>query len=109
MKLLFTLLLTSLPLFAADPVRAFIDDTQPGFRDLKVEDFTKVNSADDTWSWKDGVLHCTGKPVSVMRTVKEFKNFEMVVEWSHQKPAGNSGVFVWATPASMPRRISMGL
>ena len=95
--------LVSLPLLAADPVRAFIDDTQPGFRDLKVEDFTKVNSADDTWSWKDGVLHCTGKPVSVMRTVKEFKNFEMVVEWSHQKPAGNSGVFVWATPASIEK------
>jgi hypothetical protein len=102
------LLLTSLPLLAADPVRAFIDDTQPGFRDLKAEDFTKVNSADDTWSWKDGVLHCTGKPVSVMRTVKEFKNFEMVVEWSHQKPAGNSGVFVWATPASIEKLTAAG-
>jgi len=108
MKLLLTLLLTVLPLFAADPVRAFIDDTQPGFRDLKSEDFTKVNSADDTWSWKDGVLHCTGKPVSVMRTVKEFKNFEMVVEWSHQKPAGNSGVFVWATPDSIEKLTAAG-
>ena len=103
MKLFFTLFLTSMPMLAADPVRAFIDDTQPGFRDLKAEDFAKVNSADDTWSWKDGVLHCTGKPVSVMRTAKEFKNFEMVVEWSHQKPAGNSGVFVWATPASIEK------
>ena len=108
MKLLFTLLLTSLPLFAADQVRAFIDDSQPGFRDLKSEDFTKVNSAEDTWSWKDGVLHCTGKPVSVMRTVKEFKNFEMVVEWSHQKPAGNSGVFVWATPDSIEKLTAAG-
>lgn len=103
MKLFFTLFLTSMPMLAADPVRAFIDDTQPGFRDLKAEDFAKVNSADDTWSWKDGVLHCTGKPVSVMRSAKEFKNFEMVVEWSHQKPAGNSGVFVWATPASIEK------
>lgn len=108
MKLLLALLLTSLSALAADSVRAFIDDTQPGFRDLKAEDFTKVNSADDTWSWKDGVLHCTGKPVSVMRTVKEFKNFEMVVEWSHQKPAGNSGVFVWATPASIEKLTAAG-
>ena len=108
MKLLLSILLTSLPLLAGDSVRAFIDDTQPGFRDLKAEDFTKVNSADDTWSWKDGVLQCTGKPVSVMRTVKEFKNFELVVEWSHQKPAGNSGVFVWATPASIERLTAAG-
>lgn len=89
-------------------VKAFIDDAQPGFRDLKAEDFTKVNSADDTWSWKDGVLHCTGQPVSVMRTVKEFTNFELVVEWMHEKPAGNSGVFVWATPASIEKLTSAG-
>jgi hypothetical protein len=108
MKLLLSIFLTTLPLLAADPVRAFIDDSQPGFRDLKAQDFTKVNSADDTWSWKDGVLHCTGKPVSVMRSMKEFKNFEMVVEWSHQKPAGNSGVFVWATPASIEKLTAAG-
>jgi hypothetical protein len=46
--------------------------------------------------------------VIVMRTVKEFKNFEMVVEWSHQKPAGNSGVFVWATPASIEKLTTAG-
>jgi len=109
MKALLTALFVSSALLnAADPVRAFIDDTQPGFRDLKAEDFTKVNSADDTWSWKDGVLHCTGKPVSVLRTTTEYQNFEMVVEWSHQKPAGNSGVFVWATPASIERLTAAG-
>lgn len=83
---------------ASSEVRAFIDDTQPGWRDLKAEDFTKVNSADDTWSWKGSVLHCTGQPVSVMRTVKQVTNFEMVVEWMHEKAGGNSGVFVWARP-----------
>ena len=40
MKLLLSIFLTTLPLLAADPVRAFTDDTQPGFRDLKTEDFT---------------------------------------------------------------------
>jgi len=78
-----------------------IDDTAPGFRDLTAADFTKVNSADDTWTWKNGVLFCSGMPVSVMRTTKEYKNFEMVVEWMHEKPAGNSGVFVWTTPSSI--------
>lgn len=95
------LLIVSGILRADEPVRPLIDDTQPGFRDLVAADFTKVNSADDTWSWKGGVLACTGQPVSVLRTAKEYKNFEMIVEWSHQKPAGNSGVFVWATPESI--------
>ena len=93
---------------AEEPVRPFMDDTQPGFRSLTAADFTKVNSADDTWSWKDGALHCTGKPVSVMRTVKEYQNFEMIVEWSHQKAGGNSGVFVWATPESIQALTAAG-
>jgi type 1 glutamine amidotransferase len=82
-------------------VVAIIDDAQPGWRSLTEADFAKVNSADDTWSWKDGVLHCTGQPVSVIRSAKQFHNFELVVEWMHEKPAGNSGVFLWATPASI--------
>lgn len=88
---------------AAPPVRAVMDDEQPGWRALTAEDFTKVNSAADTWSWSNGVLRCTGQPISVLRTTKIYTNFEMVVEWSHQKPAGNSGVFVWVTPESVAR------
>jgi hypothetical protein len=107
-RLLLTLALAPSFRCAAEPIRAFIDDTQPGFRELIAADFTRVNSADDTWSWKEGVLQCTGQPVSVMRTVKEYKNFELVVEWSHQKPAGNSGVFLWATPASIEMLTAAG-
>ncbi len=93
---------------AADPTdaparRAFIDGTEPGFRELTAKDFTKVNSHDDTWKWGNGLLHCTGKPTSVMRTVKEITNFEMVVEWRHLKEGGNSGIFVWTTPESIQR------
>jgi len=89
--------------------KVFFDTTQPGWKALTKDDFTKVNSADDTWAWKeDGMLSCTGQPVSVMRTVKEYKNFEMVVEWRHNKPAGNSGVFVWATPESINKLTEAG-
>lgn len=101
-------LIAAEPPSSATPVQAKMDDTQPGFRSLMATDFAKVNSADDTWSWKDGVLHCTGKPVSVMRTVKEYTNFELVVEWMHEKPAGNSGVFVWGTPASIEKLTAAG-
>ncbi len=93
---------------AVAAVRAFIDDEAPGWRALTEADFTKVNSADDTWSWKDGVLYCTGQPVSVQRTSQQFGNFELVVEWMHEKPAGNSGVFVWATPESIEKLTAAG-
>jgi hypothetical protein len=81
--------------------QAFIDGTGQGWRALTEEDFTKVNSAEDTWSWKEGVLHCTGNPVSVMRTKKSFTNFELVAEWMHLRGSGNSGIFVWATEQSI--------
>jgi hypothetical protein len=90
------------------PVKPVIDDTQPGWRTLTKDDFAKVNSADDTWVWKDDLLVCTGEPVSVMRTTKTYRNFELVVEWNHQKPAGNSGVFIWATPASIEKLAAAG-
>lgn len=89
-------------------VRAYIDDEQPGWRALVETDFARVNSAEDTWSWTNGLLHCTGLPISVMRTAKQYRNFEMVVEWSHQKAGGNSGVFAWVTPESVERLSKAG-
>jgi hypothetical protein len=104
------LLISFLPLAAcaAEPVRPFIDDTQPGFRELAAGDFVNVNCAPDTWTWKDGVLHCSGQPLGVLRTAKIHTNFEMTLEWMHQKPAGNSGVFVWTTPESIGQLASEG-
>jgi hypothetical protein len=83
--------------------KAYVDGNGQGWRDLVEADFTKVNSADGTWKWKDGIIYCTGKPVSVMRTKKQFTNFEMVFEWMHERGSGNSGLFVWTTPASIER------
>ena len=95
-------------LHAEEPVQPTVDDTQPGWRALTQEDFTKVNSTPETWVWKDGLLVCSGIPVSVLRTQKTYRNFEMVVEWCHQKPAGNSGVFIWATPESIGKLTAAG-
>ncbi|HEX5791277.1 MAG TPA: DUF1080 domain-containing protein [Luteolibacter sp.] len=108
MKALLLLISLTASLHAQQLLQATIDDAQPGWRDLTATDFTKVNSADDTWKWEGGTLKCTGQPVSVMRTVKEYKNFEMVVEWCHLKPGGNSGVFVWTTPASIEKLTQAG-
>lgn len=83
--------------------RPFIDSQLPGWHALEAKDFKYVNSDPSTWSWKQGGLYCSGQPVSVLRTAKEYTNFEMTVEWSHQKAGGNSGVFIWATPESIER------
>lgn len=88
--------------------RAIVDGQADGFRSLGQDDFVKVNSADDTWTFEGGLIKCTGKPVSVMRTKNQFTNFELVVQWMHHKPAGNSGVFVWTTPESIERLTKAG-
>ena len=67
-----------------------------------------VNSSDDLWNWKDGVLHCSGQSFWFQRTASELHNFEIVVEWMHEKPAGNSGVFVWTTPESIEKLTAAG-
>ena len=101
-------LLALVPAALAADTRAFMDDQAPGWRDLGAADFTRVNSADDTWTWRADGLHCTGLPISVLRTSKVVRNFELVVEWCHLRPGGNSGVFVWATPDSIEALTAAG-
>ena len=75
--------------------KAFIDGTGPGWRTLGENDFAGVNGNADTWTWRNGVLISSGTPIGVLRTRQKFTNFELVIEWRHLKPAGNSGVFAW--------------
>ena len=95
---------------AARP-RAFIDGTGPGWRTLGPDDFAGVNGTADTWTWEGDLLRSTGVPIGVLRTRGSFTNFELVIEWRHLKPAGNSGVFAWVPmqaldglpPGQLPR------
>ena len=45
-------------------------------------------------------LICSGNPIGVMRSEKQYENFILHIEWMHMEPGGNSGTFVWsnATP-----------
>lgn len=84
-------------ILADEPPAARIDGNTLGWVTLGEKDFTNANCDPDTWKWReDGVLACKGTPVGVLRSVKQYTNFEMVVQWRHLKKAGNSGVFVWA-------------
>lgn len=95
--------------------KAFVDGNGPGWRTLHKADFVNVNCNEDTWTWPDGEIHCTGNPVGVVRSVKPYKNFELVVQWKHLKEGGNSGVFLWAPkepldalkPGQLPRGIEV--
>jgi hypothetical protein len=93
-------LLSSAALSAEAP-KAFIDGQGEGWRDLTEADFENVNLDPDTWSWKDGVASCTGRPVGVIRSRKPIKNFELVAEWRHLEHGGNSGIFVWVPQTSL--------
>ncbi len=84
-----------------DLPKAFIDGTGPGWVALGEADFTDVNCGPETWTWNEGEAHCTGKPVGVIRSNKQYTNFELVARWRHREPAGNSGIFVWASPEGL--------
>lgn len=81
--------------------KATIDGSGPGWKPLGGDDFVNVNGDPETWTWKEGVAHCTGKPVGVTRSQKIYTNFELVVQWRHLRSAGNSGVFVWVPEKSL--------
>jgi len=92
--------------------RAFIDGSGPDWKELTEQDFADVNGDPETWTWKDGVVTCTGRPIGVLKTVKQYTNFEFVAQWRHLKLAGNSGFFLWAPPAVLeglaPDRLPAG-
>jgi len=90
--LLFALLLTVV-------LRAADDDGFVSLFDGKsLAGWVNVNCAPETWTVRDGMIHCDGVPTGAMRTEKQYENFILELEWRHLKPAGNSGVFIWAGP-----------
>jgi hypothetical protein len=61
-----------------------------------------VNTSPETWSVEDGELVCTGLPIGVMRSAKQYENFILEVEWMHLEAGGNSGVFIWSEGTPYP-------
>ena len=69
------------------------------FRDLfngkDLSGWVDVNTSPETWSVKDGLLVCSGQPIGVMRSDRQYENFILEIEWRHMEAGGNSGVFLW--------------
>jgi len=77
---------------------------EPQFTDLfngaDLKGWVNVNCAPDTWRAEDGMIRCTGKPTGLLRTDRMYENFVLELEWRHESPKGNAGVFVWS--AALP-------
>jgi hypothetical protein len=54
----------------------------------------KDKDASETWSVKDGVIVCTGKPRGYLRTNDVYKDYRLRLQWRWTDKPGNSGVFV---------------
>lgn len=96
------ILIPTVGLYAQQPLLTFGQGmslnkitTKPGEKEVPLK-WYNVNTGPDTWSVKDGLLMCTGNPIGVMRSEKQFENFVLHVEWKHLEPGGNSGIFVWS-------------
>lgn len=91
------------------------NSSEPGaFRELfNGKDLTgwiDVNTSPATWSVRDGLLVCSGRPIGVMRSERQYENFILHIEWRHMEAGGNSGVFVWSA-GTVPegRRLPKGM
>ncbi|PWJ60127.1 uncharacterized protein DUF1080 [Dyadobacter jejuensis] len=69
---------------------------KPLFNGKDLAGWVNVNTAADTWKVRNNELICSGLPIGVMRTDRQYENFILEVEWKHMEDGGNSGVFVWS-------------
>ena len=69
----------------------------------------QVNTDSDTWKLNKNILVCSGHPIGVIRSEKEYENFIMHIEWRHIEAGGNSGTFVWSSAVPGNNRLPDGV
>ena len=52
---------------------------------------------DEVWSVRNGVIHCKGKPNGYMRTIGDYSNYKLHLEWRWAEKPTNSGVLLHAS------------
>jgi hypothetical protein len=57
----------------------------------------RTKTALEHWSVKDGVIHCDGKGGVSLQTVKDYGNFELLIDWKIEKN-GDSGLYLRGQP-----------
>ncbi len=110
----YTSVLTLIALVSCGSIARAQHEDLPKFRPLfngrDLSGWMPVNTAPETWTVRDGLLVCSGHPIGVMRSAKQYENFILHIEWRHMEAGGNSGVFIWSE-GSVPagRRLPKGL
>ena len=97
-QLSLVLLMAALGTALADPKDGFV----PLFNGRDLAGWVNANCAPETWSVREGMIHCTGHPTGALRTERQYENFILEIEWRHLQSGGNSGVFIWGTPIAAP-------
>ncbi len=69
-------------------------DFKPLFNGQDLTGWVNVNCAPETWTVKDKIIVCTGKPIGVLRTDRQYENYVLELEWRHMQAGGNAGLFV---------------
>ena len=69
---------------------------KPLFNGVDLTGWVDVNTSPETWKVVDSVLVCSGLPIGVMRSEKQYENFILEIEWKHMEAGGNSGIFIWS-------------
>ncbi len=97
-KYLFLILLLNL-VFPLDAQELMF---KPLFNGVDLNGWIDVNTSPETWTVKNGEIICSGLPIGVMRSEKQYENFILEIEWKHMEAGGNSGIFIWSegTPFS---------
>ncbi len=95
------LLIFTTSLYAGGPQQLFNGKDFAGWTFDIIDPAVKPGSV---WLVSEGILICNGRPPGVMRSVKNYSNYELAVEWRWAPGAkpGNSGVLIHA---SKPREI----
>ena len=78
------------------------NDFIPLFNGKDLSGWVNVNCAPETWTVKDGLIVCTGKPTGILRTNRQYENFILELEWMHLHKDGNAGLFIHSDDITAP-------
>ncbi|GAF75842.1 unnamed protein product, partial [marine sediment metagenome] len=98
-------------LILAAPVSAdggpAVEEPVPGdwvslFNGEDLTGWVPINCAPNTFTAREGMIVSTGIPTGLLRTERQYENFEIELEWRHLKEGGNAGLFLWGDPVTAP-------
>jgi hypothetical protein len=100
MKYLTAIFFAPLLVASAPPMQTAKSNQAPRFVEMfngrNLSGWVNINTDPDTWKVRDGMVICSGRPIGVMCSEKQYENFVLHIEWMHMEAGGNSGVFVWS-------------